>query len=369
MLKPVIQIYPVLPTKDEAERATLRPIGRNREVYQETLQGWHDIVTAADELGVWGAATIEHHFWSEGYEVGPNPGILDAYWAAITKNIRLGQLGYVMSTQDPIRVAEETAILDHLTQGRTFVGFARGYQSRWTNVLGQHYGARATRSPSAAMYNNAATGFGVATATAKEKDLSDDARNREIFEESVDILLKAWTQESFSHQGINWSIPFPHETEPMPGAVDASRQDRRRGARARDEVRLGYLQELLRRHGSAQAQSRGRVRIDPRLRPLRRRHRGVGARAIDRAVEAVPGGVHRPHLPLRADAQGRGDREPRSVHVPHQAGARRGDRRLAASGRVTAQHRRQRATHEAVPLAPPRPACGRAIAYEYSASR
>jgi hypothetical protein len=78
MLKPVIQIYPVLPTKDEAERATLRPIGRNRELYQETLQGWHDIVRAADELGVWGAATIEHHFWSEGYEVGPNPGILDA---------------------------------------------------------------------------------------------------------------------------------------------------------------------------------------------------------------------------------------------------------------------------------------------------
>jgi alkanesulfonate monooxygenase SsuD/methylene tetrahydromethanopterin reductase-like flavin-dependent oxidoreductase (luciferase family) len=212
MLKPVIQIYPVLPTKDEAERAALRPIGRNRELYQETLQGWHDIVRAADELGVWGAATIEHHFWSEGYEVGPNPGILDAYWAAITKNIRLGQLGYVMSTQNPIRVAEETAILDHLTKGRSFVGFARGYQSRWTNVLGQHYGARATRSPSAAIYNNAATGFGVATATAKERDLSDDARNREIFEESVDILLKAWMQESFSHQGMNWSIPFPHET-------------------------------------------------------------------------------------------------------------------------------------------------------------
>ncbi|MFL6931731.1 MAG: LLM class flavin-dependent oxidoreductase [Xanthobacteraceae bacterium] len=436
MLKPVIQIYPVLPTKDEAERATLRPIGRNRELYQETLQGWHDIVRAADELGVWGAATIEHHFWSEGYEVGPNPGILDAYWAAITKNIRLGQLGYVMSTQNPIRVAEETAILDHLTQGRTFVGFARGYQSRWTNVLGQHYGARATRSPSAAMYNNAATGFGVATATAKEKDLSDDGRNREIFEESVDILLKAWTQESFSHQGMNWSIPFPHETgvddwqlaqhgitqrlgaprevgpdgsvreicvtpapytKPYPPVfvsgsgspetieycarkgfipvyftnintaaplshryLDIARRagfDWRAGqnqclvrwmqvgktedaARARDEVRLGYLQELLRRHGPAQAQSRGRVRIDPRLGPLRRRYRGVGARTIDRAVEAVPGGVHRPHLPLRADAQGRGDREPRSVHAPHQAGARRGDRHVAASGGVTLPDRR-----------------------------
>jgi len=37
------------------------------------------------------------------------------------------------------------------------------------------------------MYN-AATGFGVATATARGKDLSDDARNRESFEESAGIL-------------------------------------------------------------------------------------------------------------------------------------------------------------------------------------
>ena len=212
MLKPLIQLYPVLPTKDEEERAKLRPIGRNRELYQETLVGWHDIIKAADEMGIWGAATIEHHFWSEGYEVGPNPGVLDAYWAAITKNIRVGQLGYVMSTQNPIRVAEETAIIDHLAKGRTFVGFARGYQSRWTNVVGQHLGARATKSPSAAIYNPSTTGVGFATETKKEKDLSDDARNRAIFEEGVEIVIKAWTQESFSHKGLNWSIPYPHDT-------------------------------------------------------------------------------------------------------------------------------------------------------------
>jgi alkanesulfonate monooxygenase SsuD/methylene tetrahydromethanopterin reductase-like flavin-dependent oxidoreductase (luciferase family) len=209
VLKPMIQLYPVLPTKDEEERARLRPIGRNRDLYQQTLVGWHDIIRAADEMGIWGAATIEHHFWSEGYEVGPSPGVLDAYWAAITKNIRVGQLGYVMSTQNPIRVAEETAIIDHLSKGRSFVGFARGYQSRWTNVVGQHLGARATKSPSAAIYNPSTTGVGFAQATTKEKDLSDDARNRANFEEGVDIVIKAWTQESFAHKGINWSIPYP----------------------------------------------------------------------------------------------------------------------------------------------------------------
>jgi alkanesulfonate monooxygenase SsuD/methylene tetrahydromethanopterin reductase-like flavin-dependent oxidoreductase (luciferase family) len=130
MLKPITVVYPVMPTKDEAERAALRPIGRNRDLYHQAIHGWTDVVRAADEMGVWGVGGIEHHFWSEGYEVGLSPGTLDAYWAAITKNIHVGTLGYVMSTQNPIRVAEETAIVNHLARGRSFVGFALGYQSR-----------------------------------------------------------------------------------------------------------------------------------------------------------------------------------------------------------------------------------------------
>ena len=81
-----------------------------------------------------GRRDAEHHFWSEGYEVAPSPGATNAYWLAKTKNIHIGPLGYVMSTHNPIRVAEEVAVIDHLSQGRTFVGFARGYQSRWTNT-------------------------------------------------------------------------------------------------------------------------------------------------------------------------------------------------------------------------------------------
>ena len=153
MLKPIMIMYPVIPAQDEEERAALRPIGRNRERYQAAIRGMAEIIQAADEMGIWGAATPEHHFWSEGYEVAPTPGATNAYWLAKTKNIHVGPLGYVMSTHNPIRVAEEVAVIDHLSQGRTFVGFARGYQSRWTNVLGQHFGTRATKSPSAAVYN------------------------------------------------------------------------------------------------------------------------------------------------------------------------------------------------------------------------
>src|SRR5271154_2299186 len=208
MVKMILQLYPVIPAASEEERAALRPIGRNRERYQETLLGWHDIIKVCDELGFWGVASIEHHFWSEGYEVGPNPGILDAYWAAITKNVRVGQLGYVMSTQNPLRVAEDTAILDHLTRGRCFVGFARGYQSRWTNIIGQHLGTRATNSPSAGLSDPTH----LFDSKGGKKDLDDDAVNRRIFEEEIDIVVKAWTQDSIEHNGSAWKVPYPYET-------------------------------------------------------------------------------------------------------------------------------------------------------------
>ena len=58
MLKPMTIIYPVMPAKDEAERAALRPVGRNRERYQAAMRGAVDIVQAADELGLWGAARL-----------------------------------------------------------------------------------------------------------------------------------------------------------------------------------------------------------------------------------------------------------------------------------------------------------------------
>ena len=214
MVKPILQTYPVIAAESEEEREKLRPIGRNRERYQETLQGWHEVIKACDDNDFWGVATIEHHFWSEGYEVGPAPGIMNAYWAAITKNVRVGQLGYVMSIQNPIRVAEEVAIIDHLTQGRCFVGFARGYQSRWTNVMGQHYGTTATKSPSAAKNNKTAVGAGFAQKGmhVSDKDIKNDAHNREVFEENIEIVLKAWTQDSMNHKGKTWQIPYPGDT-------------------------------------------------------------------------------------------------------------------------------------------------------------
>src|SRR5206468_655174 len=124
MMRPkvILQLYPMLPADGEEGRRRARPVGRDADLYQHVLFDWLDIIKAADEMGIWGASTIEHHLHSEGYEVGPNPGILNAWWAGQVKHMHVGALGYVMATQDPIRVAEETAILDHITRGKYFVG-------------------------------------------------------------------------------------------------------------------------------------------------------------------------------------------------------------------------------------------------------
>jgi alkanesulfonate monooxygenase SsuD/methylene tetrahydromethanopterin reductase-like flavin-dependent oxidoreductase (luciferase family) len=206
MVKPILQIYPMIPAVDEAERAELRPLGRNSERYQEVIDGTLDLVKAADELGFWGVSTIEHHFHSEGYEVGPSPGLLDVHWAAHTTRTRVGQLGYTMSAQNPIRVAEETAILDHLTKGRCFVGFSRGYQARWTNILGQHLGTRATLSPTGKTQEQQAK----LSAAELAAELADDKINREIFVEQIDMVLDAWGMESIEHDTARWQIPYPY---------------------------------------------------------------------------------------------------------------------------------------------------------------
>lgn len=216
--KVILQLYPVLPSDGEEGRKRARPLGRNADLYHRVLHEWLEVIKAADEMGVWGASTIEHHLHSEGYEVGPNPGILNAWWAAHVKQMHVGALGYVMAVQDPIRVAEETAILDHITKGKYFVGFARGYQSRWTNILGQFSGAVATVSDGSA----------------------GDLANRDIFEERIEMVLKCWEEEAVELAGDTYQAPFPHSTGVVgypahaiaaaagaPGEIDADGRVRR----------------------------------------------------------------------------------------------------------------------------------------------
>ena len=192
---------------DEGERERLRPLGRNAERYQEFVEGLPFLAEAADDLGLWGISSIEHHFHSEGYEVGPSPGIIATYLAGLTKRVKVGQLGYTMSAQSPLRVAEETAVIDHLTKGRSFVGFSRGYQARWTNVLGQHLGTCATLSPAGFTEERLAGLSDAQLALERE----NDKLNRDVFEEQVDLVLDAWTKESLQYRSNRWELPYPFD--------------------------------------------------------------------------------------------------------------------------------------------------------------
>ncbi len=329
MLKPIMIMYPVIPARDEDERAALRPIGRHRERYQDAISGMTEIIQAADDMGFWGAATPEHHFWSEGYEVAPSPGATNAYWLAKTKQIHIGPLGYVMSTHNPIRVAEEVAVIDHLSKGRTFVGFARGYQSRWTNTLGQHFGTRATKSPNAAVYNAQTVQAGFSQETQLQQDKDDDAHNRRIFEDNIELVVKAWTQESFTHKGAAWQVPYPYEagivdwplaragvTQKLgaPGEVDAAGRlaPRLGGARTVYAAAPEGVRRRLRQSGNDRVLRPAWLRADL-FRLDRRRRPAVGALSQRRraarpqlraGAEPVPGALD----PDRQDRGGRAGR-------------------------------------------------------------
>src|SRR5207248_530572 len=116
----------------EAGMAATRP-----ELYQRMLKELTELVKLADDLGYDSVSFTEHHFHIEGFELSCNPVMIDLYFAMQTKRIRVGQLGIVLPAANPIRVAEDIAILDQMTGGRACAGFARGYQRRWVDVMAQ----------------------------------------------------------------------------------------------------------------------------------------------------------------------------------------------------------------------------------------
>ena len=169
-------------TEIEAGMAGMRP-----DLYQRMLTELSEQIRMADDLGYDSVSFTEHHFHIEGFEVSNNPVLLDLYFAMQTKRIRVGQLGIVLPAANPIRVAEDIAMLDHMTGGRANAGFARGYQRRWVDIMAQQ-------------------AHGVSGALPHQHD-AIDAANRAAFEENFQIIKKAWTQEMLTHDGNFWKVP------------------------------------------------------------------------------------------------------------------------------------------------------------------
>src|SRR5919205_3070061 len=186
----ILQVYPAL--GDEEEMRKRRPIGRDNEAYQRMLEGLVELVKAADDLGYWGITHVEHHMHSEGMEISPAPLMLNLYLGQYTKRLRHGQLGLVLPAHDPIRLAEEIAIVDHMLRGRLFVGMARGYQSRWMKILCQKLGVGATYSDGS----------------------EADRSNRLLFAENFKIMKAAWERELLTWDGPTYKVPNPLEGIP-----------------------------------------------------------------------------------------------------------------------------------------------------------
>jgi alkanesulfonate monooxygenase SsuD/methylene tetrahydromethanopterin reductase-like flavin-dependent oxidoreductase (luciferase family) len=147
--------------------------------YQRVLIGQIRQGVLADELGFDYFFMTEHHFVQEGQEFSPNPIVVESAIAARTKRIRLGQMANILSWWHPLRLAEQVAMLDVISGGRAEFGIGRGYQPRENETFGWVYGST----------------------------VQDQERNRAYFEEALSIIIKAWTEPSFSHHGQFYSIP------------------------------------------------------------------------------------------------------------------------------------------------------------------
>ena len=128
-----------------------------------------------DRLGYNAFWMAEHHFQHEGYECIPNVLMAALHLAHLTRHIKLGCGFNITPMWNPLRLAEDYATADILTGGRVIFGVGRGYHTREVETFG---------SP-----------------------LLDQPANRELFEEQVDIIFKAFNDESFSHQGKHYTIP------------------------------------------------------------------------------------------------------------------------------------------------------------------
>ncbi|GAB2963448.1 LLM class flavin-dependent oxidoreductase [Amycolatopsis acidiphila] len=147
--------------------------------YDVVMNEARDFARAADEAGFWSIWYSEHHFGHEGFEITPNPVLMGVDIAAHTRNIRIGQAANIATFWHPLRLAEDLAMLDHLSGGRLEVGVGRGLYGREALNL----------NPSA--------------------DPRDQERNRALFEETVAILQKAWANEFFAHHGEFYDFPAP----------------------------------------------------------------------------------------------------------------------------------------------------------------
>lgn len=174
-----------LPLK-RTEEGPVIPDATLEEVVEDCQQILKDQIlhgVLAEEYGFDRISYTEHHFQLVGAEFSPNPLMTEMAVANQTEDIKLAQLANIINWHDPIRFAEQTAQLDIVSDGRVEVGVGRGYQPRENEVLGDQYWGGTVQ---------------------------DQEKNRVVFDEKLDIIRQAWTQDKISYTGEYHNIPPSH---------------------------------------------------------------------------------------------------------------------------------------------------------------
>jgi alkanesulfonate monooxygenase SsuD/methylene tetrahydromethanopterin reductase-like flavin-dependent oxidoreductase (luciferase family) len=117
----------------------------------------------------------EHHFQREGYEVIPNILLLAVHLAHLTERIKFGCGFNILPMWHPLRLAEDYATADYLTGGRVLFGVGRGYHTREVETF--------------------------------DAPMLDPDANRELFEEQLEIIFKAFNEPAFAHHGTHYTLP------------------------------------------------------------------------------------------------------------------------------------------------------------------
>lgn len=121
-------------------------------------------VEAAEELGYHSVWLAEHH--GSSYSTTPSPAVLAAAASQRTSTIGIGVAVSILPFQNPIRVAEEWAMVDVLSNGRLLFGAGRGYQEREFHLM-----------------------------------RANPVESRELFAESLEIILRLWRGECVTFHG------------------------------------------------------------------------------------------------------------------------------------------------------------------------
>jgi alkanesulfonate monooxygenase SsuD/methylene tetrahydromethanopterin reductase-like flavin-dependent oxidoreductase (luciferase family) len=168
-----------------------RDPARDGQVIGETLRE----ALLADELGADMVWLAEHHF--DGISVYADPMVLAGALAAALKHAGLGFAVIQTALHHPIRLAEQMALLDHLMKGRLIVGLGRGSSY---NIYDYQ-------------------GFGI-----------DHHEAQARLDEAEAVMLKAWTEGAFAHDGRFWQLQVPMlrprpYTQPHPAVIRGSSGD------------------------------------------------------------------------------------------------------------------------------------------------